>query len=625
MKWKIWKLSVCMIVLPLLTAINNYGQTSYEKIWTFGANAGLDFTSGSPVSFYSNIVANEGVATQCDASGQLLFYTNKNAVWDRNHNIMPNGNNLDPTDPSTSTTQGVVAAPWPGQNSKYFIFTIGRVAEGCYAELPYCGYLSYTVVDMSANGGIGDVIATQKGIIIDSSMAEQMIVVQGENCNEYWLIVHNKNDISFKSYRIDTSGLNPYPVLSATSTLGYYYSRPQGSFVYGPATKKIAAALRDPLPTPGIKNVVELFDFNTSTGVVSNPQLLDSNTLTPYGICFSPDETKLYYSDPQVYQLDLSLPTLSAIRASKTLLTTDLIAALKLGPDQKIYLANVSDFNHLSCINKPDLQGTACEYTSGAEAVALVPGTNSELGLPNIMYIHPGIHDTGSVSHTHKRWLCDGKPLVLKAPVTEGTSFTWNDGSTADSMVVTLPGIYWITSNEPCFPQTDTFIVTSFDHRLFLGNDTVICEGDELVLTAPDIEGAIYLWQDGNATSVYTVKNAGTYKLKITAGDCEMEDDLKITVQNCKCRPWLATAFSPNGDGINDTYKPEFSDNCQVKDYVFRIFNRWGQQIFNATEPNQAWDGFYNNMKAEIGTYFYFLSYYQGKTQYLKGDFTLVR
>lgn len=608
----------------MLIAGAGYSQAAYQKIWIFGNNAGLDFSSGSPVPFLTDMYAQEGVATQCDASGQLLFYTNKNIVWDRNHNIMPNGADLDMADTSTSTTQGAVIIPWPGNNDKYFLFSLSVVAGGCTEPYMSCGYLSYSVVDMSLNGGLGDVLAAQKAILIDSLLGEQMIGIRGD-CNGYWLIVHNKNDINFKSYHIDADGLNTTPVISSVSSLGYYYIQSQGSFAYAPGTRKIAAAFRNVFEIAGIRHVVELFDFDPATGVVSNPQLLDSNAAHPYGVCFSPDETKLYYTDHELHQFDLSLPTLDEIRASNTLLSTDFCGALKTGPDDKIYVARPLLDGHISFINNPNMAGTACEYN--ADAIALLPGSNCVLGLPNEMFLPANSSDTGTASHTHNHIICEGKSLTLHAPVT-GSSYVWNDGSTADSIVVTAAGTYWVSSNEPCLSRTDTFIVAPLNLRVFLGNDTVICEGDELLLSAPDIEGAVLLWQDGSTATVYTVKQAGIYTLKITADGCEAEDELKVSVQNCHCRPGMPTAFSPNSDGINDTYKPEFPGDCPIKDYTFGIFNRWGEQIFSTRDLNQGWDGLYRSQKADAGVYFYFLSYYNYGDmgyRYIKGDLTLIR
>jgi gliding motility-associated-like protein len=607
----------------LLVSITGQSQPDFQKIWTFGAYAGLDFSTGSPIPFLSSVNAVEGVATQCDASGQLLFYTDKNTVWNRNHNVMPNGTLLDVTDTSTSSTQGVVIIPWPGASNKYFIFSLSCVAGGCIAPYTNCAYLSYSVVDMNANGGLGDVTAGEKSIVIDSLLTEQMIGIKGDGCNNYWIVVHNKYNTQFKSYAIDLAGLNTTPVLSNASSTGNFYIESQGSFAYAARTKKIAAAARNFFSIVGVDHIIEMFDFNTTTGVVSNPQLLDSNAMRPYGICFSPDETKLYYTDQQLRQLDLSLPTIEAIRASKILISTDYTGALKVGPDGRMYVARPLLSGQMNFINQPNLAGVACAYNS--DALSLASGSHCSLGLPNDMFIHTNAEDTALHTYTHRRTLCDGNALVLLSPVT-GVPGLWNNGSTADSMIVTAPGTYWISSSSPCLNRVDTFIVDLSEHHLFLGNDTSICEGDEWRLNAPIWEGATYLWQDGSTSNFYKIKQSGKYKLKVSVSGCLMEDELEVKLRNCSCHPLMPTAFSPNQDGINDFYKPVISANCQLKSYLLQVYNRWGQLVYTSVNSYQHWDGNYKGQPAETGVYFYSMMYAMGENMYyLKGDLTLIR
>jgi|TARA_R110000764_G_scaffold120789_1_gene208465 gliding motility-associated-like protein len=54
---------------------------------------------------------------------------------------------------------------------------------------------------------------------------------------------------------------------------------------------------------------------------------------------------------------------------------------------------------------------------------------------------------------------------------------------------------------------------------------------------------------------------------------------------------YIPNAFTPNGDGINDTWKPEFSDTLNVKGYNLEIYDRSGVQVFKSDNPNVWWDG----------------------------------
>ncbi|MFA6056821.1 MAG: gliding motility-associated C-terminal domain-containing protein [Taibaiella sp.] len=90
---------------------------------------------------------------------------------------------------------------------------------------------------------------------------------------------------------------------------------------------------------------------------------------------------------------------------------------------------------------------------------------------------------------------------------------------------------------------------------------------------------------------------------------------------------FIPSAFSPNGDGMNDYFRPEFIREHAIKE--FSIFNRWGQRVYGITYSQQlgkGWDGSYKGTKCEKGTYYYILSLQDplGKEGVMKGDITLV-
>jgi gliding motility-associated-like protein len=54
---------------------------------------------------------------------------------------------------------------------------------------------------------------------------------------------------------------------------------------------------------------------------------------------------------------------------------------------------------------------------------------------------------------------------------------------------------------------------------------------------------------------------------------------------------FLPNAFSPNGDGINDGFRPYLPPDVEVTDYMFRVFDRWGNMVFETNQTNREWDG----------------------------------
>src|SRR5690606_33677907 len=127
-------------------------------------------------------------------------------VLDRQHNLMPNGNNLTPVQstnfltPTTSTAQGSIIIPSPGRPGQYYIFSLTSVEIGNNGS----GRLFYSVVDMSLNNGLGDVISGWKGIPVDSNLMEGMTAVAGNGCNIWLLAISRTKEL--KAFEITVNG-----------------------------------------------------------------------------------------------------------------------------------------------------------------------------------------------------------------------------------------------------------------------------------------------------------------------------------------------------------------------------------------------------------------------------------
>ena len=117
-------------------------------------------------------------------------------------------------------------------------------------------------------------------------------------------------------------------------------------------------------------NTIDIFDFNNATGVLTNMVTIN-NVLNPYGIEFSPDGKILYTGDinsGEIYQYNLLAPNIEASQLSlgfvpQISLGAEFAAAFQLGPDNKIYIANILA-PHLSVINNPNVLGFCLLYTS---------------------------------------------------------------------------------------------------------------------------------------------------------------------------------------------------------------------------------------------------------------------
>lgn len=98
----------------------------------------------------------------------------------------------------------------------------------------------------------------------------------------------------------------------------------------------------------------------------------------------------------------------------------------------------------------------------------------------------------------------------------------------------------------------------------------------------------------------------------------ELFDDPVLQVPN---------AFSPNGDNLNDTFRPIKNPIFEVANYKFKIYNKWGNEVFSTNDLIEGWDGQYKGQLCNVDTYFYLITYeiLSHKAKQLKGDFILIR
>lgn len=338
--------------------------------WCFGTNAGLSFTSVPPTSFTNSAMNTlEGCATISSPTGALLFYTDGITIWNRAHTVMANGNGL--TGNQSSSQSGVIIKQ-PGNSNIYYVFSVPVAGVGS---------LAYSIVDLSLAAGLGSV--TTKNATLFSPTAEKLTAAKHCNGVDIWILGHEQGSNLFHAYLLSSGGLSPAPITSAvgSSYSGFNYA---GYLKMSPSGKKMAAAV--------YSSCLELFDFDNTTGTVSNPLVLN-NYPTNYGCEFSPDGSKLYVgtwftaSPGLVYQYDLCAGSPAAVLSSETIIASSAPykGALQLAPNGKIYVTRFGQ-SDLGVINDPNLPGTACNYVDQGQSIW--PKT-CVYGLPNFLPSNP--------------------------------------------------------------------------------------------------------------------------------------------------------------------------------------------------------------------------------------------
>jgi gliding motility-associated-like protein len=340
------KISLTLLML-FTVAVNGLAQNPDIKRathWYFGNGAGLDFSSGSPVAVTNGALhSREGSATMSDTSGNLLFYTDGDTVWDRNHNVMPNGTGLLGCGSfNNSSIQGALIVPLPNTTNLYYIFT-----TDCF-ENNNMGGFNYNIIDLNLNLGNGDVISKNNLLFTPSS--EMVAATLHNNGNDIWIVTHELNNNTFRAYLLTNTGINFLPVLS---NVGVAYQKDEFSSIEISPNGNLIA-----IPSPNIQQKTILYSFNNINGEVNY-----YTSLSTFGgesaVSFSMDNTKIFYTDNGniIYNYDLCHDDTIDIQSSMNIIDISIsnsdYYSLQLAIDDKLYIAGLYS-DSLSTIINPN-------------------------------------------------------------------------------------------------------------------------------------------------------------------------------------------------------------------------------------------------------------------------------
>jgi len=249
-----------------------------------------------------------------------------------------------------------------------------------------------------------------------------------------------------------------------------------------------------------------------------------------------------------------------------------------------------------------------------------------------------GPNATAQASNT-----CPGKTEGAIAITAGGTgdSFSWSSGMTTQNIDNLDPGSYTVTVTDGsgCTASTSATVSVFPNTLLTLSRDTSINKGQSVQLKASDTSpGVTYAWtpsaslnNSGIADPTASPLQTTTYTLLVTDADaCTATDAVKITVNdiqivNCdSVSIFVPTAFSPNGDGKNDLLFIR-GGTC-MSQMKFMVFDRWGELVFETTNPETTWDGTFKSTALETGVFIFYLSgtLHNGQSINKKGNITLL-
>lgn len=373
-----------------------------DRIWLFSDSSGIDFNDLlNPVAINSNITnpCLTSFASIADSNGQLLFYSAgvdlsflSQRVYDKFGGLMENGDSLIGY---PWVGQGSMIIPMPGDSVRYYLFT--GVRQGAFGNL-----IHYSIIDMSANNGLGRVVS-KNNLLIGDFVNEKLNATKHANGRDWWIVIMSTNTNQlFHKFLVTPSGIEgPYEQFIGS---GDNLNKAFGQMIFSKDGSKIVVVSSN--------SIIDVFDFDRCTGDLFNFKSAGEPIFTLanryFGCSISADGNVLYASSVQpefknVYQFDLTAANINSTKqAIFSYPDTGQISGISigqhlLGPDDRIYIVKGTNFNgtnwdtyfthHVDAIIYPNILGSGCSYTSnyfdlgsGKTTIGLPTMVNYNLG-----------------------------------------------------------------------------------------------------------------------------------------------------------------------------------------------------------------------------------------------------
>ena len=381
---------ISVISLILFARLSNLNaQTLYDKVWVQGT--GKSYTT----TFNGAVVTNayldtmfspyfDGAANICDKNGNLILMTDGYNVYDKNANMLDNGDSIVPKEimdkyQFSSYSQSSIFLPFP--NNKYYLITPTASDTniinnwGSSSTFAPFDLMLYSEIDMNANGGQGKVV--KKGIsFLDGQYINTvgMMACKHGNGEDWWLFKQGILSNTVYKFLVTKNGIYNYGTQYFPAPLFNQYCQ-NGQMMFSKDGTKFASTVRGNFS-------VFVADFDRCNGQLSNPKVYPvalSPCYNPFdptcfensteGLCFSPNNQFLYVATIfNVKQLDLldndTATQWSHIRGlDTTWINCNTYSNMSLGPNNKIYIGHYSSLGDaMSVIDNPDVKGGGCNF-----------------------------------------------------------------------------------------------------------------------------------------------------------------------------------------------------------------------------------------------------------------------
>ncbi len=618
------RIGLIIFCLPLI----GFSQKETNN-WLFSDSVWLNFNS-SPVSSHTtkNVFAFESCSSISDSTGNLLFYTNGKNVYDKNGQIMPNGYNI--FGPLTfEITQGVLILPFPRKKNLFYIFALNN------------SEIIYTIIDLSLNGGLGEVMIPPSLLYkSDIFISEKLTVVKHCNNKDFWLVstevrdygdsseidpYHYQGarfkDINFLSFYISEYGVSSFPIRSkiteTTNSCESNYPFMSGQLKISPNGKFCAFGHGKDLYIFSANSGRGTFDYLDTYMYETNFQVPGFCDFVNYGLEFFSDSKALMFNNMFV----------DIINKSTQKIGNYIYSQQQLGIDKRIYFCNnTKNANQAGVSTKTKL--SFYDYNNGSPVLFVdsidLNNANTSLGLPNF----PSFYFDRKIADFSFKGSCE-KTTFTFTPIFNDSISTlqwfFSDDSTTSFLYnpthqYLSSGEYevkLIVSKNSLFDTITHCVNVLRNSEIAISKiDTFYCYGSSIDIGKSYPVYGRCVWNTGDTLSGIKVSKPGIYNLNV-ANQCQ-NNSYEFNVVERFCEPpqlRIPNIFTPNNDNVNEKFlvKSKF-----YKSLKFYLYNRWGIEIISSEhnmpsvlnkEKNiELWDGnLIDGKKADEGIYFYII------------------
>ncbi len=603
-------------------------------------------------------------------------------IWNRNHEVMYDMGTTEGG--GVSARQSSLAIPKPGDSNHYYLFTMDE-NEAINAGT-FRGF-SYFEIDMDLNGGLGGVVDYQESLSVFPFGNEGMAGVRRPDNNSYWVVVAGGGGFEF--YLIDENGVNldHTQQLNSSISISPFTFSPNGAYVsfgsnvldfdaetglfsnetnfltvgVNPVGSAFSPNSRYLFISQVFGNSVYRFDMEAADVLGSLIELATLSATTVCGNMLPAPDGNLYFlhTDPTNNPGQISFSGILCPNSEDPCVKEDVyvfpFSNNTLGPGlpnflDHYFMSDVVENGLEVCTEQSALQicegeevtlsvthylAETFEWSTGASSNTISvfsPGTytvtvsdgccNTSEELFEILSNSGG---TLGLEIQGETVICDGESTTLTANSDLAISYEWSTGSTNPSIEVSAPGLYSVTVTDEC---DDTLIeeleITepgSIDLDLNLTGN-LSCGGQ--VIAAATSNTSNIQWSTGETGDQIILEESGSYSVSIENA-CESQTENFTIAPEAELFE-IPNAFTPDQDGINDIFRPVWGCD-EIDNFDFKIFNRWGQIVYESSDPFGGWDGTFKGSPATSDVFIYSVSFQISNNSQVDvaGDVTLIR